>query len=192
MTKKFYLTILLILAFASFNSCISKQLSATRPYLSFLNYEVPNGSPNFQDAYKAGCETVLYARGNGLYRTRYHGHKFNPKMIDNPEYRFGFSRGYSYCFNFIVGGGHFGTISGTGGSSDDYIYGKGTAFDMGTSSINNTVNYGPLDWLIIPDGGLNGSVDVLQKGRGGTVMGSHPFWGTWQKNQFFGLGEDGQ
>ncbi len=143
--------------------------------LAFTNIRVPPGTPNFQKGYKDGCSTVLYSRGYGLYRTRY-DYKFDPELIDDPEYFFGRKRGYNYCFGYITGGsGHFS------GGWDRYLFAQGsTGFNMGKGNLNNTA----LGGGVLSDkisGGVGGFLGVLQQNRAGnkkgSVMGGHIFYG---------------
>lgn len=71
---------------------------AGMPHFAWTDIRIPDGTPAFQKGYKVGCAAVLYARGNVYYRTKY-DYEYDPKMIGNPEYRFGYSRGWSWCFN---------------------------------------------------------------------------------------------
>ncbi len=181
---------LLLLIILSLNSCRWLSGSST-PYLAMTNYKIPEGTPLFKKGYSNGCETILHNRGTGYYRDKYNGYKFDPDLIDNPEYQFGFSRGWTNCFNVITGGGH--TL---GGSADAYIFGGkpgygGPAFDMGKGNINGVFNYENGTWNnpLNSGGGFNDIFGVVQKGGGGTgatVFGGHPFWGTWQTGQIFG------
>lgn len=150
---------------------------AKPPALSFAQITVPVGTPKFQKGYKDGCGTVLYARGNILYRNIYK-HNMDPSLIDDSEYMFGYKRGYSYCFQYAVGSGHFS------GGADTYLYPKvPTPYTQGMTAgnINNVYNgYGALNWMNIPNGGLDGVVDAFSKnthGQGG-VFSAYPTWGT--------------
>jgi hypothetical protein len=155
-------------------------------YLAMTNFKVPDGTPMFQEGYRDGCSTMLGMRSTVLYRMKYNGYKYNPDYIDNPEYKFGYSRGYSYCFNYIVGAGYFGQ-----GAADTYITGKGTPFPMGTDNWNNTVNYQEGSWTDAMNvggyGGTNGVWSYLQSSEKGgfSTMGSHPLYGT-NSSQIFG------
>jgi len=160
-------------------------------FLSMTNFKVPDGTPMFQEGFRDGCGTILGARSTSLYRMKYAGYKFNPDYIDNPEYKFGYGKGWGYCFNYIVGAGYFGQ-----GGADSYIYGKGaTPFDMGKASWDSTVNYEEGTWNnpTNSEGGSN-SIDGLwgemQSPKGGfTIFGSHPLYGTYgtpNSGQIFG------
>ena len=104
-------------------------------YLAMMNYKVPDGSPIFKKGYSDGCESGLYSRGNVLYRVKYKGHRYDPTLIDHPEYKFAFGRGYGYCFTLNTAGTH------TGGA-DEFIYSKskGMPFEMGRADYNDTIN----------------------------------------------------
>jgi hypothetical protein len=113
--------------------------SASTPYFMFTNFKVPDGSPNFQEGYRDGCSTVLYARGTVFYRNRY-GFKFNPNKINDPEYNFGHQRGYSWCFQHGVQG-NTGPKTPITRAIDPYgydtTYNRGTIKDMGGLLKNN-------------------------------------------------------
>jgi len=155
------------------------------PNLAFTGYEVPEGTPIFQKGYRDGCENGLFSRGNNLYRARYGsgGFRYDGDLIDNPEYRFGVSRGYGYCFTLFTAGGQ-----STGGW-DNYILPKGSQFDMGRKSIDGTVNYEVGHWknaANVQYGGLDAIFGVASKPKGFSVFGSHPLYGTDSGNQLFG------
>ena len=192
MSKK----IIIILTFLlSISSC--KWLTeADTSELAFTNIKIPAGTPKFQLGYKDGCSSVLYTRGNGLYRSRY-AYEFHPELIDDEEYFFGRKRGYSFCFNYITGpAGHFAK------GWDGYIYAQGTPFDMGAGTIDDTVigrasgTYGGKAnsvWDTFGDmkGGLDGSIGVLTRNRANTggVLGGSMFYGqtSAQQNQILGF-----
>lgn len=162
------------------------------PFLMGGYMRTPEGTPTFQQGYKDGCGTVLYTRGNVFYRT-IHKHNYNAKLIGNPEYRFGYSRGYTTCFQIVVSGN-----SGPQASFDAYLN-YGETFDMsGGGNINNLwggfFNNGK-DASGIWQGDVTNSnvnlesvVNIWQNAeRGsGTVFGSDPLWSGGSKGQFFG------
>ncbi len=167
---------------------------ATTPFFSWTNFKVPPGTPVFQQGYKDGCSTVLYARGNVFYRSRY-SYKFDPKMIGNTEYRFGHSRGYSFCFQHVLA-----STSGPVGSFDKYLSPQGYDKTYNAGNINDTwdgalANDGVFSGSVTtPGNGLNGIFDVLQKGGSGETRGvfdSNPLWAGGSKGQYFGWGYDG-
>ena len=87
---------------------------------------------------------------------------------------FGNRRGYSYCFNYVIGSGHFR------GGWDEYLFNKGgMAFNMGKGNINDMVDY--TDVFEIFDGkksgGVGGTIQALTGGSENSVFGSHIFWG---------------
>jgi hypothetical protein len=94
--------ILYLLIFCILASCQWIKSSST-PYFMFTNFKGPDGSPIFQQGFKDGCSTVLYARGTVFYRMR-HKPMFNPKYVENSEYNFGHQRGYSWCFQHGIQG----------------------------------------------------------------------------------------
>jgi hypothetical protein len=182
--KLFFLVILLELSGCKWIT------TATTPVFMFSNVKLPDGSPAFQKGFEAGCKTVLYSRGNIWFRTRYK-YTYDPKMIGNPEYRFGHSRGYTACFHAIVGMNqssfdrYIAPGTGPGGG-----FGYGV-FDMkagdiqgawggffGDTGIQNIIN--------VPDGGLNGNFTLLSGGGGGGVLTANPLWAGGSSGQFFG------
>jgi hypothetical protein len=175
MKKIFYLTIILVLSGCKMFS------GASRYPIANMNYTVPDGTPIFQQGFRDGCENGLYTRGNGLYRTKYSTYKYTPSLIDNPEYKFGYGRGYGWCFTLNTAGGH-------GGGADAFIYGKGTPFDMGRGNIDGTLNYETGSWnnpLNINSGGINGVWEAVQSPKGFSAFSSHPLYGSGN-NQIFG------
>lgn len=91
--------------------------SCSAPFYSGTNINVPDGTPSFKKGFTDGCSTLTYARGNLFYRMRYKNKAtYNPKMIDNAEYNFGYTRGRSWCFHQVVSG-----KSGPKGSFMKYI-----------------------------------------------------------------------
>jgi hypothetical protein len=153
---------------------------ASTYYLTGTNYKVPDGTPAFQQGFRDGCESGLHSRGNVLYRTRY-SHKYTPSLIDNPEYKFGYGRGYGWCFTTQTAGGH------TGGF-DAFIYGKGVPFDMGRASIDGTVQYETGSWsnpLNTNAGGVDGIIGAVQSPKGFSTFGTHPLYGTKNDTQIF-------
>ncbi len=156
--------------------------------IAWTNIKVPEGSPVFQQGFKDGCSTAYYSRGNVLYRSRYQ-YRYDAKLIGNPEYRFGHSRGYTWCFTNAAS-----AIAGPNASWDRYLspYGYDATFNAG--NVNNAwggfFGNGPLQWQSNNAGsGLDGIFDVLQKGGSGTTgsaFGSNPLWAGGSKGQFFG------
>lgn len=156
---------------------------AGTPYFSWTNFKVPDGTPAFQTGFKHGCSTVLYSRGNDFYRARYK-YKYDPNMIGNTEYRFGHSRGYSWCFQQV--------LNGPVSSFDNYLVGSGYDKTFNTKDINeawdgffksSTLGSGP------SSEGLDGMMSVWQTGIDGqtSALGGNPFWAGGAKGQFFGL-----
>ena len=91
--------------------------SCSSPFYAGTNIKVPDGTPSFKKGFADGCATLTYARGNLFYRMRYKNKAtYNPKMIDNAEYHFGYTRGRSWCFHQVVSG-----KSGPRGSFIKYI-----------------------------------------------------------------------
>ncbi|MBM3589781.1 MAG: hypothetical protein FJX30_00175 [Alphaproteobacteria bacterium] len=183
--KKIFLIIFLIITSAS---CQWIKDSGT-PFFSMMNIKIPPGTPTFQKGFRDGCENIVYARGNPLYRAKYKGFRFDPKMIGNSEYRFGHSRGQSFCFMHVISNVH--------NSADNYL----NYYDPTMMAQNyNTVGDGLFDGgvfsqsLTTPGNGIDGIFDVLQKGGGGTTgsaFSSNPFWAGGSVGQFFGQGYSG-
>lgn len=160
--------------------------SADTPFLMGNYMRLPQGTPIFQQGYKDGCGSSLYTRGNVFYRT-IHKHNYNAKLIGNPEYRFGYSRGYTTCFQIVVGG-----ASGPQASFDAYFSYSGT-FDMSAGNINSL--WGGFFQNGIMEGdvtnsnvNLNSVVNIWQNAErgGGTVLGGNPLWAGGSSGQFFG------
>ena len=175
---KFYL-ILILLLFSGCRWITGDKLS----FSSFATITPPDGTPIFQKGFKDGCSNILTTRTTGFYKSIYK-YNYDPSLIDNPEYTFGFSRGSSTCFNFYVGGRH--TL---GGAADTVIYGQGTAIT--SSTMNSTINYSEGSWSANHFGigeGVDGPLSLLQKGKsaggigasggtGSSAFSGHPFWG---------------
>jgi hypothetical protein len=157
--------------------------NAGTPYFQWTNFKIPEGTAAFKQGYKDGCSTVLYSRGNGFYRTRYQ-YRYDTKMIDNPEYRFGHSRGYSWCFQTILTGQ-------TNGSFDKYINPGGYDPTFNANNINNAWG-GMFEGLdapikVNPGNGFDAMFGVWSgSGTGGSVFSSDPLWAGGSKGQFFG------
>jgi hypothetical protein len=157
------------------------------PYFRGLDFKVPEGTPTFQQGYKDGCSTILFARGNGMYRDRYE-YRYDPKLIGNPEYRFGHSRGQSWCFQNIIGPNPLS-------SPDRFLmpYGNNTVFDMKAGDMGSNWSGffgGSADtWgdSVSSGSGLNGMFGVWGGGGGqGSVFTANPLWAGGSSGQFFG------
>ena len=129
-----------------------------KPFLEWSNITIPDGTATFQQGFKDGCSTTLYSRGNVYYKTRY-GYRYDPKLIGNPEYRLGHQRGYTWCFEHIVGPNPIASF-------DRYIlpHGNNAVFDMGAGNINNAWG-GMFDGVgtpiqVNPGNGFNSIFDV--------------------------------
>jgi hypothetical protein len=172
-----FLSILIIL-----NSC-KWFTEADRPYLEFSNFKVPNGTPAFQKGYKDGCSSSLYSRGNVWYRTRY-SHKYDPKMISNSEYRFGYQRGYAWCFQYI--------LSGSGINSwDRYLLPFGNDENMLAKNYNDAWGgfFGGgffMKSTTTPESGIDETLKVFSGGSDAGAITANPFWAGGSKGQFFG------
>ncbi len=173
--------IFLLISLLSFSSC--KFFTGADSYFFMgTNYQVPDGTPAFQQGWKDGCENGIYTRANTFYRTKYHKFNYQPSLIDNPEYKFAYGRGYGYCFSMNTSGAH-------SGGYDAFIYGRGTPFDMGQGNIDGTVNYETGTWnnpLNTNSGGIDGVWGAAQSPKGFSLFSSHPLYGTPNSNQIFG------
>jgi len=179
---KILIKILLIIFLLDLSGC--KWFGAIgRPYLSFAGFKIPDGTPAFQQGFKDGCSTSLYSRGNVLYRNRY-GYRYDPKMIGNPEYRFGHSRGYTWCFQQVVTG-----YGGPNSSFDKIIQPHGYDDTFSAGNINSA--WGgffatPAPNVInIENGGLDGVMTVFGSGAN-SAFGANPIWAGNSKGQLFG------
>jgi hypothetical protein len=157
---------------------------AGKPYFFGSNFKVPEGTPVFQQGYKDGCSTILFARGNGFYRSRNDYH-YDVNLSGNPEYRFGHSRGQSWCFQNIIGPNPIASF-------DRYLmpFGNGnTTFDMTAGNINDTYG-GMFDGLQAPGnpnaGGFDSIFGVWSGGETGGVFSANPLWAGGSKGQIFG------
>ncbi len=103
--------------------------SAGSPYYAGTDFKIPDGTPAFQQGFKDGCSSGSYARGNYFYRMRY-GYRYDANMVGNPEYRFGHSRGYTWCFTHINP-----QVLGPQSSAFNYLFPRGTTFDFTTGDI---------------------------------------------------------
>jgi hypothetical protein len=177
MIKKIFLLIILI----SLGNC--KFFTGARSYFYLgTKYAIPDGTPIFQKGYRNGCENGIYSRGNVLYRSKYHNFNYDYSLINNPEYKFGYAKGYGYCFTTNTSGNQ------SAGGFDVFIYAKGLPFDMGRNSIDNTVNYETGHWKnpFASGKGINGIADAVQSPKGFSAFGTHPLYGTSNKEQIFG------
>jgi len=154
-------------------------------FVAFTDIRIPPGTPKFKKGFKDGCGSVLHSRGNIFYRSIY-THSFDPKLIDDSEYSFGYKRGYSYCFQR-----QFGIF---GGGADQYLANPPSFTQgMGPGSIDLTVNpdgaaRSPLGGAIVPDSGLDGVVGYTTTNKLGNtgVFGAYPTWGSQTTGQNFG------
>ena len=192
--------ILLILISFGFTSCAIFKIPFKSTFAPLSNFKVPPGTPAFKSGYKDGCSSVLYSRGNMFYRSRYE-YRYDPNMIDNTEYKFGYSRGGSWCFTHIVGISPDNALGSADGLSSLSPYGARPMFDTSPNNINNAFD-GMFDGLSAPinadtnstPGGLNAIFDVYQKGisggqagAGGSVFGSNPLWSGEKGVGFMGI-----
>jgi hypothetical protein len=121
--------------------------------------------------------------------TRKHG--YNPKMIGNPEYRFGYGRGYTWCFQNVLGG-----IAGPQASFDKAIapYADNTNFGYGvfdTKAADMSANWSGFfggnvfNSMATDNNSWDGVWGVVQTGGGKTVLGT-VLWEGGSSGQFFG------
>jgi hypothetical protein len=113
-------------------------------------------------------------------------YQYDPKMIGNPEYRLGASRGYTYCFQTIVspalGQSSFDRYLNQGGAPSGY-----GVFDMSAGNIGGAWGgfFGGGDtWTAIDnsDVGLEGNVKLV----GGGVF-ANPLWSRNTSLNFMGI-----
>jgi hypothetical protein len=172
--------------------------SASLPYYTGTSFKIPDGTPIFQRGYKDGCSTVLYARGNDFYRSRYK-YRYDPNLIGSAEYRFGHQRGYTFCFQTILAA----TIGPYKGSGLDAIYPYGSATGAGfevkySGNVNSNGFFGGSSdvnaiWATVPADGLNATFGVFQKGTdasgkggaGATPFGGNLIWSSGTVDQIF-------
>ena len=70
-------------------------LTSCRPLA--LSFASPEGPPEFKLGWEDGCDSGLSAEDSGtIYRLAY-GFKKRPEMIDNEQYRHGWTDGFQYC-----------------------------------------------------------------------------------------------
>ncbi len=70
-------------------------LSGCRPVE--LWWSRPEGPPEYTAGWEDGCDTGLSAQDSGyMYRAVY-GYKRRPEMMDNEQYKNGWTEGFSYC-----------------------------------------------------------------------------------------------
>ncbi len=184
--------LLVVFLFFSFTSC-RWIAGASTPYYSWTNFKIPEGTPVFQAGFKDGCSSILYARGNDFYRSRY-SYRYDPTMIGNTEYRFGFQRGSSWCFQTIITPQH----GPRNGGITRFLFAHGAdswGFDASPGSINSTGLFGgSVESPISGSSSINPLFDVFQKGTnaggvggvGYTAFGANPMWSGGSSGQFLG------
>jgi hypothetical protein len=138
--------------------------SCSAPFYAGTNIKVPNGTPSFKQGFTDGCSTLTYARGNLFYRMRYKNKAtYNPKMIDNAEYNFGYTRGRSWCFHQVVSG-----KSGPKGSFIKYIQPDENEtilpdlFSQPLPSYDNNLKFGNAYELTVEGVRGNANEDIFQ------------------------------
>ena len=163
-------------------------------YASWLRIKPPDGTPVFKKGFVDGCSQIFYSRGNMFYRMRYSYH-YDTKLHENREYRFGFKRGASFCFNSVIQ-----PTTGFHGSPDRALFPYKTdgfaydgSFGMGTQNYNTTGG-GLFDGLNAPlnpvssnnPGGFDAIFNLLSGGVGNSVFTANPIWAGGSKGQIFG------
>ena len=153
------------------------------PFYAWTNIKVPDGTPAFQKGFKDGCSTSTYGRSNVFYKNKY-GYKYDPAMIGNSEYRFGHSRGYTWCFQQSLAGD-----TGPNASWDRYILQAGYDSTFSSGDIGGAWSGffggsgGSLGGAV--GGDVGGFVGALtNSGTGAT--GSNPLWAGGSSGQIFG------
>ncbi len=172
--------IILLTLLLFFNSCRWFE-NAETPYTMFANFKVPEGTPVFKQGYRDGCSTLFYARGNAFYRWK-HKYRYNPKMHHNPEYRFGYKRGLSYCFNTIVPGV-------TSWDRHLYYYKDDS---MMASDYNKTGIWGEGLGVAGESKGLSNVLTTFWGTGKNSVMGGNILWAGGSEGQFFGQPDGGE
>lgn len=163
-----------------------------RTFSSMTNMVIPEGTPLFQKGFRDGCGNAFYARGNGFYRARY-SYRFDGNLAGNTEYRFGISRGYGYCFAYIVAG----VFGGPQASSDKFLFPHGYDDTYNSGDIGGAWSgffSGGDQWksgVISADSNtIDGVFNVYQNGiSGGSAFdtgGGGVIWGGNSRGQFFG------
>ncbi len=143
-----------------------------------VSFKIPEGTPAFKRGYRDGCSQILYSRGNMFYRFK-HRYHYDTKMNGNAEYRFGYKRGISYCFNSITPG-----VT----SPDRMLFQhKDPILAM---DYNNTAG-GMFDGVdpFIPAadfGGLDGVFKVWSGSGSNSALSANPLWAGGSSGQFFG------
>lgn len=168
---------------------------AALPYMAWTKLPIPPGTPAFQLGYKHGCEQIVYSRGNMFYRSRYNYH-YDPKMNGSPEYRFGYARGKSFCFNYVIS-----PASGPHAAPDRFLfpYKEANGFISGgivADSWENTTGPANANMFsgvgapiqVNPGNGLDALFTMWTSAeRGGkSALGADPFWAGGSSGQFFG------
>ncbi|MBU6338937.1 MAG: hypothetical protein KGQ36_03085 [Rickettsiales bacterium] len=156
------------------------------PYYSWTTPAIPDGTPAFQQGFRDGCSTSTYARSNVLYRNK-NSYKYDPAMIGNPEYRFGHSRGYTWCFQQALSGD-----TGAVGSWDKYLFPGGYDTTFNSGDIGGAWDGffggtgGSLGGAVGGDvGGFMGTLTNSGTGAIGTGGGG-PLWAGGSSGQIFG------
>jgi hypothetical protein len=168
---------LILLTFFLLSSCRLFS-DAQKPFVSGMKIEAPPGSPIFQQGFLDGCSFILYARGNLFYRF-FFKYQYNPKLASNSEYTFGYRRGGSYCFNYIVTGVR---------SFDTMIFPFNNPMLAQNYNSTGIVGEPALDPGIPLDtnGGIDGIFNMWSGGSGGGALTGNPLWAGGSKGQFFG------
>lgn len=176
-----YFRFLIVLVIFVLSSCAFFKEAST-PYYAFTNFKVPDGTPAFRKGYADGCSSASYSRRNVFYRSKY-GYKYDPKMIGNPEYRFGHSRGYSWCFQQSLGqAGESSFDRLLFPNAYDSTYSAGNVNDAWGGMFNGTQGKALGD---VNSEGFDPLMGVLGYGSGGAISGK-ALWEGGSSGQFFG------
>jgi hypothetical protein len=78
--------------------CILMGVVACKPR-SIMMADNPDGPPEYQQAWKDGCESGMSTYGNSFYKTFY-SYKMDPNLRDNELYYRTWKDAFNYCRHF--------------------------------------------------------------------------------------------
>lgn len=180
--------VLVVIILFSLISCKMMAIPFKRNNYAWTNFKVPDGTPAFQAGYKAGCAAITYARGNVFYRSRYDYH-YDIRMIDNADYKSGYSRGWGWCFGEVAGTDPVKGVLGSG-LTGPYAYPHGEhPLDTNPGDVQEAWGgfFGSSAPNIIETGnGLDGSFEVWGGSGSDSAFGANPLWSSG-KARFMGI-----